>query len=183
MATRAKELINKAENRALYSSLSCSLWPYNTMLKPLIQKSRPYPLPIFVFVFLARFRRFFTPYKATNNRFSSLFLHWVRKFFIDWAPSFPPRFFIKFRRFFNNWYIWFLLQFPTGFKIFFPPKPWSQMLSRLLELAFKKKTNCNVIKLHDQLYDKSNPIKTISYLPKDWLLINHLSFDSPILLG
>ncbi len=139
-------------------------------------------------VFLVRFWRFFTPYraaykavyKATNDRFSSLFPHRVRRFFIDRASGFPSSF--------SHW-VWevfspiehtrFLSQSPTGFRRFSPPKLWSQTLTRLLELASKREGNCDVMKSYDQLCDRSNLIGTISDHCWSCISQGRLSHQSP----
>ena len=149
--------------------------------KPLILILNQYL--VFFFIFLARFWRFFTPYKATYIAqmigFPLFFLIKFKRFFINWILYFFSCFFIEFRRFFHQLNTRFFYQFFSKFKRFFLSKPWSQMLICLSELASKRKDNFNIIKLYNLLCDKSNLIKTISYLPKvDLLLIiRHFFLD------
>ena len=51
--------------------------------------------------------------------------------------------------FFTNWYTRFPPQFPTGFRRFFPQKPWPQTPTpkRSSELASKREGNCNIMNL------------------------------------
>ncbi len=92
-------------------------------------------------------------------------------------PIFSLYFLIKFRRFFHQLNSQFPLQSLTRFKKFSLPKPWLQTFTCLSELVSKREGNCNVIKLHNQLRDRSKLIGTISYhnLSQSWL--NHPSPD------
>ena len=135
-------------------------------------------------VFLVSFRRFFTPcrvatYKATNDQFSSLFPHWVRRFFIDRAPRFSlfdmssslGDFLINSIDTVSSYVSHWVYEV-------FSTKPWPQTPTRLSELASKRESNCNVIKSYDQSHDRSNLFGIISYhnLSRGLLVICHLTF-------
>ncbi len=103
-------------------------------------------------------------YKIMNDWFLLCFLIKFKKFFINRVPDFLPCFLIEFRRFFYQLNTLFLPHFFTRLKRLFPiNKAMISNVKRLLEIVFKRKNNCNIIKLYDQSCDGSNLIKTISY--------------------
>ena len=114
--------------------------------------------------------------------FSPYFLIEFTRFFINWNP--PMIFFLVFLSnlggFFTNWIHGFLLSFLLNLGGFFLiNKTIISNAIYLLELAFKKKSNYNVMKLYNQSHDRSNLIKTILYhnSSQNWPLINHPSLD------
>ena len=141
----------------------------------------------FLLVFLAKFWRFFTFYnvlyktldKAKIITFFSPFFIEFKRFFIDQVSSFFPRFFIKFSRFFYQLNIRFIAQFSTRVKRFFFTKVMISNAICLSKVTSKRKSNYNIMKLHNKLCYGSNLSGIISYHYSSWgiLFINHLSLD------
>ncbi len=136
------------------------------------QTPRPYPQSINQHpVFLHRFPskvsevfhpcRRFQPYRSVFLLVSSSSLG---DFSLIKSPVFPPRFLIKFRKFFHQLNIHgFLLSLSLSLGGFLNQAMTSNAYTRLSELASKREGNCNVMKSFDLTCDRSNLIRTISY--------------------
>ncbi len=172
MAVQAKEPISEAKSSGALRDSRRTALPFvapdeDVVLKPLIQKPRPYSQSNYHLVFLHRFpSQGFGDFSPPADDFSPIdrfFSSSLRGFSLIESLVFPPHFLIEFRRYFHQSNTHgFLFSLPLGLGSFVPPMPWSQTLTRSSELVSKREGNCNILKSCDQSRDGSNQIETIS---------------------
>ncbi len=125
-------------------------------------------------IFLARFQKYCISYKTKHikqqiisiNRFFFSFLYQVQKvFYQSNTPGFLPYFLIEFRRFFYQLIYTVFSSVSHQVQEVFSPINKVMILNTyiLIGACIPEKSNCNIMKLHNQLHNKSNPIKIVSY--------------------